>query len=477
MMYFNHPLPLLTPIAFIATSHTPSQIHAFSIISINGQLKFHDSARLFSTLSLSNDGLVTHNNIQPVDNRPHEQRVDAPRNARRLNHAFQHLYRHSDPRWDDNDWDVGYQWHDVDFQQNVNSMFGSMDSNSTTAERPLNHNMALSAIHYLHLYGGYSLEEIRDMHESFPPLFEIDVVRHLRPKMRFLKDCMGGGVNLGTATSKRQVLCPELRAVLPASFFGARFERTIAPRHAFLVHANLPNGKTLWETDVDGRSLLEEFLMMHRKPKQFAAMCNAWQNLYSTKTHSNSLPITANQIVAFDKLFQRGLLSAARNDTSYTFPDERNKQPALSGPCMMKTANVTAGQLIRYLIQHGGNPYEEDVRGASLFHWAAGCGNLEALQELVTSCNELDFDRMATNETQATENSQSCYGVQAALLWKASRDNATPLHWAAAGAGVKEFGKRLLIMHDILHSSAHFDTSISSLIMCICRCWRTCIHC
>ena len=431
--------PLLTLIAFIATSHTPSQIYGFSIIRINEQIKFHDTPLLFSTLSLSNDDLLTHNNIQPIDNRPHEQRVDAPRHARRLNHAFQHLYRHSDPRWDDNDWDAD-QCNDVKFQQNVTSVFGSMDSNSTIAERPLDRNVALSAIHYLHVYGGYSLEEIRDMHASFPPLFEIDVVRHLRPKMRFLKDCMGGGVNVGIANSTMQVLCPELKAVLPASFFGARFERTIAPRHAFLVHVNLPNGKTLWEIVVDGRSLFEEFLMMHRKPKQFAAMCNAWKSIYSS--HSNSLPITAEQIVAFDKLFQRGMLSAARNDTSYIFPDERNKQHLSSGPCMMKTANVTTGQLIRYLIQHGGNPYEEDVRGASLFHWAAGCGNLEALQELVTSCNELDFDRMSTNETQASKNSQS-YGALAALLWKASRDDATPLHWAAAGAGVKEFGKKL----------------------------------
>src|SRR5210317_2421058 len=42
--------------------------------------------------------------VPKVDRRPHEQRVDTPRQARRLNHPFQHLYRHTDPRFDDNEW-------------------------------------------------------------------------------------------------------------------------------------------------------------------------------------------------------------------------------------------------------------------------------------------------------------------------------------------------------------------------------------
>ena len=387
---------------------------------------------LFSTPTVSNDAIIQNHEIEPIDRRPHEQRVAAPRNARRLNHGFQHLYRHSDPRWDDNEWN-NTQWHDdLDFQQKSKSILGEMDYNSTTAAVPMDQKVALSAIHYLHVHGGYSLQEIHEMHTAFPPLLEIDVMRHLRPKMRFLKDCMEGGL-LSADDCARQILSHELKAVLPASFFGARFERTIAPRHAFLAHIGLPHGPKLWQTIIDGnKTLLEEFLLMHRKPKQFAAMCNAWRRKYKSSS-DNNLPVTAEQIVAFDKLFQRGLLSAARNDTAYTFPDENGKH-ASSNPSMMTTANVTSAQLIRYLIRHGGNPYEEDVRGASLFHWASGCGNLDALKELVVCCNEVEVEQA----------DQSQYnGAKAALLWKASRDDATPLHWAAAGAGPKEFGKNV----------------------------------
>ena len=398
----------------------------------------HDGLQ-FSTPTLSNE-IIRNQEIEPVDRRPHEQRVATPRNARRLNHAFQHLYRHSDPRWDDNDWNETQWSNDLEFQRKAKCIFGEMDSNSTTAAVPMDTKVALSAIHYLHVHGGYSLQEIHEMHTAFPPLFEIDVMRHLRPKMRFLKDCMNGGV-LSAGDCARQVLSHELKAVLPASFFGARFERTIAPRHAFLVHIGLPHGPTLWQTLTDNdKTLFEEFLLMHRKPKQFAAMCNSWRMKYKSQS-GNNLPITAEQIVAFDKLFQRGLLSAARNDTAYTFPDENGKQGSCN-PLMMTTANVTSAQLIRYLIQHGGNPYEEDVRGASLFHWASGCGNLDALKELVVCCNELDIDRTMTSKMQQVRHSQ-LYGVQAALLWKASRDDAIPLHWAAAGAGPKEFGKNV----------------------------------
>lgn len=405
---------------------------AFNILSTHHYLTHHVS--LSSTISVSNEIILPDIKDTPIDRRPHEQRVAAPRNARRLNHAFQHLYRHLDRRWDDNDWNADQWSNDVEFQQNAQFIIKDIvDANSTIAAVPVDRNAVLSAIHYLHFHGGYSLDEIQDMHQSFPPLFEIDVMRHLRPKMRFLKDCMGGGYNTTFKGITRQVLSPQLRDVIPASFFGARFERTIAPRHAFLVHAGIPHGQQLWES-ADGKTLFEDFLLMHRKPKQFAAMCNSWRNKYTQNKLSNNLPITAEQVVAFDKLFQRGMLSAARNDTAYVFPDDKNKQYS-DDPSLMTTANVTSAQLIRYLIQHGANPYEEDVRGASLFHWAAGCGNLDALRELVECCNELNVYRAATNDCT------NCRGIEAALLWKASRDHATPLHWAAAGAGPKEFGE------------------------------------
>ena len=92
---------------------------------------------------------------------------------------------------------------------------------------------------------------------------------------------------------------------------------------------------------------------------------------------------------------------------------------------------MTSAQLVTYLIQHGANAYETDVRGASLFHWAAGCGNLDALKALVVCCNTCNVISSNSNSTLSTP------GTSAALLWKASRDDAIPLHWAAAGAGPK----------------------------------------
>ena len=403
------------------------------------------------------------------------QRVSGPRKARRLNHPFQYLYRHSDPWWEDSDWN-----NEVPISEEVHAFYGDListdpafpaerqwKSNSTFAQQPIDVKTSLLSIQYLHQYGGYTFDEIHRMHTTFPPLLEMDVVRHFRPKMRFLKDCLGG------ATAE-QALDPKLKALLPANFFGARLERTVAPRHAFLIHVGLPFGRALWHdppnnADNIGKrrggntSLLEEFLLMHRKPKQFAAMCNNWRNVYGSK---DKLPITSEQIVAFDKLFQRGTLSAARDDSAYTFPDETNEnntKNSSKSPSLPQTANVTSAELIRYLIHHGANPWETDVRGASLFHWAAGCGNLEVLQELVNSCDRLGpkFQTGGFNST-----SPKHPGVHAALLWKASRDDATPIHWAAAGAGPKEFGA-LICCHLLCTVPIFGSTIITHHFMCV----------
>ena len=393
-----------------------------------------------------------------------EQRVAGPRKARRLNHQFQHLYRHSDPRWRDSHWNDGdihvldevFMFYDTILTKNSRLRDGlRIISQQLVDDANITRRTGLLAIQYLHQHGGYSLEEIHQMHFAFPPLLEMTVASHLRPKMRFLKDCLGGA----SPADDDRLLHPKLKALLPASFYGSRLERTIAPRHAFLVHVGLPSGKALWDETYDKRhtsnrigsgtpSLLEQFIIMHRKPKQFAALCNSWRDLYGSKLllgHDHR-PISSEEIIAFDKLFQRGLLSAARDDSDYVFPDEcygddANNQCKRTFHSLLQTANVTSAQLVRYLIQHGSNPWETDVRGASLFHWAAGCGNLDGLQELVHSCNMLGYVPQGGGDYILTANNTPNPGVHAALLWKATRDNATPLHWAAAGAGPKEFGE------------------------------------
>ena len=86
----------------------------------------------------------------------------------------------------------------------------------------------------------------------------------------------------------------------------------------------------------------------------------------------------------------------------------------------LEHCNITPGQMVYLLTKHGANPFETDVRDISLIHWAAGSGQLGALKELIRARDD--------------------GGVEKSVQIKADRDGATILHWAAAGAGVKEFG-------------------------------------
>ena len=224
------------------------------------------------------------------------------------------------------------------------------------------------------------------MNASFPPLLDLDVRRHLWPKLRFLQVTIG-------------VHDHHLRMdAIPPQYFGARLERTIAPRHAFLVHHGLPHGKQLLFPSETGQTMLEDFLWSCRRTKQFCALCNAWKR--SDDDNDQSKMITPKQIEAFDVLFQRGLMAAARNENN-TWP--------------LQHVNITSGDLISLLLQHGANPIERDARGVSLLHWAAGCGNLGAVQVLLVHFRQ-------------------------GVFTEAPRDGATPFHWAAAGAKAREFG-------------------------------------
>lgn len=283
-----------------------------------------------------------------ADNRPHEQRAAGPRAARRLNHAFKYLYRHNDGNYGEDN---------------------------------------LSSHEFLERVVGYSKDQILDMNQTFPPLLEMDVPRHLRPKLRFL---------LETCDATLQ----EVRECVPPQYFGARLERIIAPRHAFLVHKGLPHGRQLMENP----KMWQDFLVACRKPKQFCALCNQWQREHGPSLSSNSTN-TVKQIEAFDTIFQRGLMPAARDELcqwNNTWPLEH--------------LDISAGELIALLIRHGANPLERDARGATLLHWAAGTGNLGGVQELLPHFQE------------------------DGVFVESERDGATPLHWAAAGANAREFG-------------------------------------
>ena len=368
---------------FISTS-SDVQVHAYHVPISRRERMSLLSATTPRGVEVENAPTAT------VDTRPHEQRTQGPRKARRLNHPFQHLYRHDDP--------VHYPTYE----------------NSTLLE-------GLTAREFLVGWGGYSDDEIATMSQTFPPLLDLDVMRHLKPKMRFLKYTLGGVTSEDeceetmTQNGSRRLLS-NLGKSVPPPFFGARLEKTVAPRHAFLRHVKLPHGSKLLE---DNGKLCQEFLVSSRRTKQFCALCNSWRRehgIYMDPNESKSsksahVPdiVTPEQVEAFDTLFSRGLMSAARNDAETV---DSIQQLAIK-------ANVTSSEMVKLLVRAGANPLEKDVRGVSLVHWAAGAGNLDGLVELI------DF---------------LPGGIEEALELKADRDGASPLHWASAGAKSKAFG-------------------------------------
>jgi ankyrin repeat protein len=168
----------------------------------------------------------------------------------------------------------------------------------------------------------------------------------------------------------------------------------------------LPNGpKLLTAKSVENSATKrwQEFLDTSRRTKRFVVVCNQWRQ--SQRASKASALITTKQVEAFDFMFGRGILAAARDELV-----QRNNTWAL------QYINITLTEIIQLLIRHGANPLERDVRGTTLLPCAAGTGNLDAMKELLP------------------------YYFPSGLLDETERDGATPLHWATAGVNSKEFG-------------------------------------
>ena len=262
-----------------------------------------------------------------VDKRPYSARANHPRKARRVNHAFKHLYRHI-----------------------------SLDRGDEE----------ISSLSFLMKYGNLTRDQVVMLNSTFPPLLTLHVTRHLYPKLLFLQRTLG---------------CTSI-ASIPPSYFGSRLERVVAPRYAFMVNHGFLNHFDLLQNDNFLR-----FFVACKTSQAFTAYCNSLGNE----------TITAIQVEAWDISFQRGLLSACRRDVHNSWT----------------TTYVDETLLVESLITHGANPLEQDSRGATLLHWACGCGNLDAVKCLV---KWIDVN----------------YSIE--------RDGGTSLHWAAAGASAREFG-------------------------------------
>jgi ankyrin repeat protein len=320
--------------------------------------------------------------LSAADRRPHEQRVAGPRPARRLNHAFRYLYR--------------------------GPIGGGSDSSS--------HDNDFGHVHdqrQFLLRVGYTEAEITDLCRRFPPLLQLPVTEQLAPKVRFLQE-----------TIQMDLSNPTERGWVPPEFFGLKLEAVVAPRHAFLMHANLPCGRRLVEVagvNGDGGSftalaaqpeLWFQFVKNCRQStKHFAAFCQSLQSVTVTTNSRTAIPtrvypvITSRHVEAFQTVFSRGLLAAARDDLVQA--NNTAWQP------LQILDQLHSSDLVSLLIAHGANATERDPRGATLLHWACGTGNLRAAHVLSRHVS-----------------------VSAA----AERDEATPLHWAAAGATPHEFG-------------------------------------
>jgi hypothetical protein len=87
--------------------------------------------------------------------------------------------------------------------------------------------------------------------------------------------------------------------------------------------------------------------------------------------------------------------------------------------------------MVALLLEHGANYAEHDDWGSTVLHWAAGTGNLKAMEVLV---EKLEQDEEAFG------------GDIRDVLWSTcascsiTRDGATPLHWAACGVSTTHFG-------------------------------------
>jgi len=323
------------------------------------------------------------------DNRPFEQRVERRRSARRMNHAFKYLYRHDD----DN------------------------NSNSTASKRT-----TTDPLEYLIQEGGLTRDQVLEWNRSFPILLGLSVQEQLAPKMRFLKETL-------KITDPATIF-----ALLPPSYFGMRLERTLAPRHAFLVWAGLPSGPALFQRRSGGNEAttsaentkgtttlcnFQDFTVACRMTKRFAALCESWRrsNIGQDDGYRGVFrgrKITAKDIEAFDAMFSRGLMAAVRDEliqVNNTWPIEQ----------LSAATTLEASQVVKLLISHGANPRERDQRGATLMHWACGRGHWKAAEQLLLHSSNGD---------------NNCLTIHAV----AERDGATPLHWAAAGVSSRGFG-------------------------------------
>jgi len=276
---------------------------------------------------------------------------------------------------------------------------------------------------------GYSLDEINKMFQTFPPLANgsLDIERHLRPKLLFLSQTLmrytfdrQPNIQNTATTAKFDTIDHTVRKIIPPQYYGCRLEKTVAPRHAYLVNTKiLPHGKRLFVEDSGGGNIpFHEFLRCSNQsdPRDFISLCNRWEIQYGHQQEQNVTFVHTPQSVAyFENAFHRGLLMTTRSE--YANVNSKNAY------------TCTSGNMIQLLLQHGANPRQVDSSGASLLHWACGTGNGQALHLLVETL-------LAEYHVESSNAMKQLIGETT----RDTRDKATVLHWACCGVGPSRFG-------------------------------------
>ena len=281
---------------------------------------------------------------------------------------------------------------------------------------------------------GYTAPQIEQLAQEYPRLLTLNVHNHLAAKVRFLVETLNGGegdltwVNTamvdGIVTNGEEEECAVLlddedepiphsmrlsehtKSVVPASFYGCLLDRSLGPRHAYLVHGNLPHGETLLEQE---GKLFQEFLLSTEKLSDFVDLCSKW----AVDTTRGAIH-TPDRIEAFERAFCQGLIPASKAGMTNHLND---------------VEDCTPERMVKLLVQHGANYLEKDRNGVSPLHWAAGTGNAGGVKTLV----EAHLDSMPTGDDEDRH-------TDLILNEQGAKHGATPLHWATCGVSPYEVG-------------------------------------
>jgi hypothetical protein len=270
---------------------------------------------------------------------------------------------------------------------------------------------------------GYTDTEINHLAEAYPPILEQNVHGKLAPKIRFLVDTLGGGSGTLTWVEEAQNdmkfdeecnihnaeevpmhtmrVSESAKKIIPPSFFKCNLDRSLGPRHAYLVHAGLPSGPALLKDD--GRLLKE--LLNASSLNDFVELCNRWA---AAPLH------TAEGVDAFERIFCAGLLPVARGDMTDALTD----------------IGCNAGIMIKLLVADGANHLEKDTHGVLPLYWAAGTGNVQGAEALVK----------AHLADMPQGNFKVDNFVDLMLHTLGAKNGATPLHWASCGISLHGIG-------------------------------------